>query len=69
MMLAFAAGILKAWILSPLGNAFNELSPNLKVVVTAVVVIAVLGAITVTQLRRKRMLLAMAERIRETYRD
>jgi hypothetical protein len=37
--IAFAAGATKKWILSPIGTAFGDLSPDGKVIVTALIVV------------------------------
>lgn len=52
-VVAFAAGVTKKWVLSPIGEAFGDLSPDGKVIVTAVVVIGVIGLLAFARMQHR----------------
>ena len=53
-VLAFGAGITKRWILDPVGEAFNSLSPDAKAAVAVLVVGGVALAIAFARLAQQR---------------
>jgi p-aminobenzoyl-glutamate transporter AbgT len=52
-VIAFCAGVTKRWILEPIGDAFGDLSPGMKGIITLVVVVAVIAAIAFGRLRHR----------------
>lgn len=53
-VLAFGAGVTKRWILDPLGEAFDSLSPDAKAAVAVLVVGGVALAIAFARLAHRR---------------
>ena len=63
---AFVAGISKRWVLDPLAEAFNGLSPNNKAIVATLVVAGVAGSIALARWRHRRSVMA-ARRVVESH--
>jgi hypothetical protein len=61
--LAFAAGLTKAWIISPLGDAFGDMSADGKVIVVALLVGLTIAAVATARVRRRRLVDDAARRI------
>lgn len=57
-VVAFAAGATKKWILSPVGDAFGDLSPDGKVVVTALLVVGTAGLLAFARIQHRSMVRA-----------
>ena len=65
-VVAFATGATKRWVLSPVGDAFGDLSPNGKVLVTAVVVIGIIGLLAFARVQHRSAVRATREMIEST---
>ncbi len=65
-VVAFCAGITKRWILDPLAEAFNALSPGNKAIVAVLVVAGGAGSIALARVRHRRSVMA-ARRVVESH--
>lgn len=64
-VVAFAAGVTKKWVLSPIGDAFGDLSPDGKVLVTALVVLGGIGLLAFARMQHRSFVRATRARIDE----
>ena len=61
------AGVSKRWVLSPIGDAFGDLTPNGKVIVTALIVVGTIVLIALSRHTRRTAVTAARRRIDEAH--
>ena len=66
-LVAYATGVSKRWVLSPIGDAFGDLAPNGKVIVTALIVVGTIVLIALSRHTRRTAVTAARRRIDEAH--